>query len=248
MEAVLRKTFGTFSVDFLVLVYSISDATENCAATFIKPVSDTTTLLSFWVISSSEPMSVCIKLSSLSNMHCCMFVSIEIHLHFSITRASFFSPQLAFNFTGKKVLPWKTWYPEKTLLPRCSCPSRAQVWTWLVWLPGGIPRWHPAALNCPAFVPCLSTTSLSVREHSLASHDSTVSWKVFDGGPCLISFGNTNRLYQLKLPYSQARCFLQRTLSKELGLAIALRVMAKAVLTFAQNIIFIHVASNSVLC
>lgn len=101
--------------------------------------------------------------------------------------------------------------------------------------------------NCPAFVPYLSTTSLSVREHSLVSHDSTVSLKVFDEGPCQISFGNTNRLYQLKLPYPHACCFLQRTLSKDLWVAVALRVMAKAVLTFTQNTIFFHVSSNSVL-
>lgn len=101
--------------------------------------------------------------------------------------------------------------------------------------------------NCPAFVLYLSTTSLSVREHSLASHDSAVSLKVFDEGPCQVSFGNTNRLYQLKPPYPHACCFLQRTLSKELWVAGALRVMAKAVLTFPQNI-FIHVSNNSVLC
>lgn len=104
MEDVLLKTFGTFSVNFLVLLYSFGDATENWAATFIKPVSHNLKI-SFSVINSSEHISVYIKLSRFSHTYCFMFISVEIHLPFSIMRASCISSQMAFNFTGEKVLP-----------------------------------------------------------------------------------------------------------------------------------------------
>lgn len=100
--------------------------------------------------------------------------------------------------------------------------------------------------SCSAAGPCLWTSPLSVTEHSLTSHESTASLKGLDGRPGQVSFGNTNRLYQLKLPYPCAYWFFQRTLSKGLWAAVALRVMAKAVLTSPQIVIFSHLFSNSV--
>lgn len=146
-------------------------------------------------------------------MHCFMLISIKIHLPFSNTRASCISSQLTFNFIGKN----KKFHLEKLGILRKLCPLTVQGLCQVSFGHAsfgclGNPSVTPCHCeNCPAFVPYLSTSSLSVREHSFASHDSIVSLKVFDEGPCQISFGNTNRLYQLKLPYPHACCFLQRT-------------------------------------
>lgn len=189
VETVLLETLGTFSVNFLVLLYSFGDATENWAAASIRLVS-CSLKMSFSGIDSSDPISACGKGSSfflcaLLYVYQC-WNSFALQYHKSLFPASF-------QLYWKKSFTLKN---EKTLSAHCSCPLLDEIWTCLLWLPGGIPEWHPAAVKtAPAFVPCLSTTSLSVREHSLVSRGSTVSLKVFDEGPCQISSGNTNMLY-----------------------------------------------------
>lgn len=71
----------------------------------------------------------------------------------------------------KRVLPWKTWYPEKTLsgnfsllVPLVSSVlGRLGLDTW--GSPNDILHWK----SCPALGPSLSTTPLSVTEHSPVS-------------------------------------------------------------------------------
>lgn len=151
-------------------------------------------------------------------------------------RVSCISSQLAFNFTEKKLF-----YLEKLVILRKLCQLTVHALHSLrfghaqLGCPWGSLVTSCQCENCPAFVPYLSTTSLSVQEHSLVSHDSTVSLKGFDEGPCQISSGNTNRLYQLELPYPNACCLLQRALAKVLRVAVALKVMTKSYVNFSTK-------------
>jgi len=174
-----------------------------------------------------------------------MFNSIEIHSPFSVTRVPCISSQSSFNFTGEK----KNQNKKKPYFILKNSSSWENFVSWL-----SVPfvtrsGWDmfssaargdplvPSCLceSCPAFVPYLSTTSFSEREQSLVFCDSTASLKVFDEGPCQIPSGNTNRQYQLKLPYPHACWFLQRTLGERLWVAVALKVIIKTCVDFSTK-------------
>lgn len=194
--------------------------------------------ISFLLIISSEPIYVYVKLRSFSYINYFMFNNTEIHLPFSVTRVPCISSQLAFNFTGKKIyFILKNSSSWENFVSWLSVPFVTRSgWDMFSSAARGDPL-VPSRLcdSCPAFVPYLSTTSFSEREQSLVFRDSTASLKVFDEGPCQIPSGNTNRQYQLKLPYPHACWFLQRTLGERLSVAVALKVIPKPVLTFPQK-------------
>lgn len=207
--------------------------------------------ISFLLIISSEPIYVYVKLRSSSYINCFMFNSIEIHLPFSVTREPCVSSQLAFNFTGKKnYFILKNSSSWENFVSWLSVPFVTRSgWDMFGSAARGDPL-VPSCLcdSCPAFVRYLSTTSFSEREQSLVFRDSTASLKVFDEGPCQIPSGNTNRQYQLKLPYPHACWFLQRTLGERLSVAVALKVITRnPCWLFHKKIIYINVPSNSAL-
>lgn len=132
--------------------------------------------------------------------------SLAFQYHESLLRlfTAGFQPSWQKSFTLEN-LSWKNFVSSLFVPFTRSVLDTLTLATW-----GDPPGTSCYCENCP-FVPQVSTPSL--WQHSLASPDSTVSLKVFDEGPCQISFGNTNRLYQLRLPCPHA-CLLSKNSSQ----------------------------------